>query len=63
MVMYSPIQNKYWLGTNIDTLLIFLSDSKKVKKLCRWNWYKSSNNITITECSNDEMDYLQVGLK
>ena len=29
--------NKYWLGTDINTHLVFLSDGNAVNKFCYWN--------------------------
>ena len=51
--------NRYWLGTDIKTHLVFLSDSNTVKKFHFWNHILSSNEIIITECSGEALGFLQ----
>ena len=52
--------DKYWLGTDINTHLVFLSDGNVVNKFCYWNHNLYSNQITITECKDEVMGHLQV---
>ena len=52
--------NRYWLGTDINTHLVFLSDGNTVKKFCFWNHILSCNEIMITECSGEALGFLQV---
>ena len=52
--------NRYWLGTDIKTHLVFLSDGDTVKKFHFWNHILSSNEIIITECSGEALGFLQV---
>ena len=52
--------NKYWLGTEINTQLVFLSDGGKINNLCYWNYYNNTGQVIIRECNNDTIGYLQV---
>ena len=52
--------NNYWVGTDINTHFVFLSEGKTVKKFCYWNHNLHSNQIIITECKDEAMGFLQV---